>query len=123
LKENAPVVFLVPQDKYTTTDLKLQAFCKFILVKPATSRMIERHLGLTCDEVTMYKAKLFRSGQLVNLKKRPCKLTGRVMLYMTTNPKLVGKAPKWTPKMRRRSSSLDDTIAHTSCKPYNRFNK
>jgi hypothetical protein len=81
--------------------LKLNAYFS---TRIATAKMAETELGIPEHRVTTYKTKLLKSGELVNISKARCLLSGRSVWWFTTSPELIKKNTKSKQKFNKAKS-------------------
>lgn len=60
----------------------------------ATASMITRATGVNQKNICRYKSDLEKRNLLFEVYKRPCKITGRLAWYLTTNISLLRKEVK-----------------------------
>lgn len=65
----------------------------YLLLHVASASMVTDATGVPQKCITRYKRNYEKDGRLVQLKKDRCKITGRNVWYLTTNPKLFPPKP------------------------------
>jgi hypothetical protein len=96
-----PGNFFVPiKGKLTTAELQ-EKFLNYLKTRMSTARMIEIALKMECHDVTRLKTMFLKTGQVINLSKSPCKVTGRSVWWFTADPELLAIKQTASPKYCR----------------------
>lgn len=82
------------QGKDNHFQAQLRRFREFLNENTATCTMACETLGIPQKNATWYKRELEDSGQLVEVKKAPCKHTNRIAAYLSTNPTIIKNLQK-----------------------------
>lgn len=80
------------QGKNKHFEAQLRRFRDFLRENTVTCTMACESLGIPQKNATWYKRQLEDSGQLVEVRKAPCKHTNRLAAYLSTNPTIVAKS-------------------------------
>lgn len=74
------------QNKNRKHKTELQIFSKYLSNKIASATMASVATGIVQKNITRHKRTLEESGALMVITKKPCKITGRNVQYITTDP-------------------------------------
>lgn len=74
--------------KATVHTTQLQTIFAYLESHTATASMVTAATGVVQKNICRYKRDLEKAGRLAEVRKAPCKITGRLAWYLTTNPKL-----------------------------------
>lgn len=85
---NSPKSLHKGQDKDTNFQAQTQTLFLYLLSHTATASMISEATGIPHKNICRFKRKLEKLGQLWQVEKKPCKITGFQAWYLTTNPDL-----------------------------------
>lgn len=72
-------------------DNQISIFNDFLKRHIATGSMIEQATNIKQKNITRFKRDLEKAGQLWQVKRSRCKITGRWAWYITTNPEFKPK--------------------------------
>ena len=81
-------IIVQSKDKFITN--QLQTIFYYLLNNVATASMVSAATGIPQKNICRYKRDLEKTGQLFEIEKKICKVTGFKAWYLTTNPE---KAP------------------------------
>ncbi len=77
------------QGKDSNHSVQKRIFAAYLRRKTATCTMVAEDTGIRQKCLTRYKREMQRMGLLEVVFTAPCKYTGRVAQYLTTNPALI----------------------------------
>ena len=72
------------EDNISNTQLKI--FYQYLQEHLATASMVSASTGVPQKNITRYKRDLEKLNRLWEIEKKPCKKTGFMAMYLTTNP-------------------------------------
>jgi HEPN domain-containing protein len=75
------------QNKHFKAQFK--AFNRYLKTHIATASMVADATGIPHKNITRYKRKLEKAGQLIEVERRLCQVTGFGAWYLSTNPELI----------------------------------
>lgn len=75
------------QSKVSPPSTQKETILKYFQTNIATVRMCEQALGISSQTICGYKAQLLDDEKLIELYKKPCKISGKSAWYYSANPK------------------------------------
>lgn len=89
VKHSSDILFAGNKSKDNHFEAQLRRFREFLKENTVTCTMACESLGIPQKNATWYKRQLEDSGQLVEVRKAPCKKTNRIAAYLSTNPTII----------------------------------
>jgi len=86
---NAPLNTIKSKSKGNYFNNQKKTIFQYLKKRTATASMITAAIGISQKNICRYKRDLEKAGQLCEVKKDLCKITGFKAWYLTTNSKLV----------------------------------
>lgn len=83
-----PNILTDTKGKDTGNRNDLQTIFLYLQQHTATNTMVSLATGIPQKSICRYKRDLEQNGQLYEVEKRFCKVTGKRAWYLTTNPRL-----------------------------------
>lgn len=75
------------QDKGSQHKTQLQTIFEYLETHTATASMVTAATGVVQKNICRYERDLEKAGRLAEIKKAPCKVTGFLAWYLTTDKK------------------------------------
>lgn len=72
--------------KSSETYTQLQGIFLFLKKQTATARMISEYTGIPHTSICKWKKVLEKRGLLIEVEKKPCKVSGQKSYYLSCNP-------------------------------------
>lgn len=85
-------ILSIPQDKIKERKHQKKTIFHYLEDYIATTSMVSDATGVPQNSICRYKKDLEKQGLLFEVEKQPCKLTGFLAWYLTTNPDLLPKS-------------------------------